>query len=289
MKRIIGATAFSIERALSGPEGAKEVIAEAKANGIDHLQWLVAPDMSDEYFKAIATESGNAGMGVSALCATFHPVCPCGNEQDALAAMTIIAHKAAILFGGKPGVVAGPAFFRGLGNAGGGLQDAGDRQKQIDFLGKIGQVYRTLGIVGAGEVLNRFESPGPNTVKDAITILGDAKVLNVIGLHVDTFHSTMSEASVADAWGSVVGAVRAIHVSAFGRQGIVGRDSAMTSGIKHALETYSTLRDLPLVIEAFGSDTPAGFYSPLAVREVSAKTSMQLFAEGAAWLRRFFD
>lgn len=156
----------------------------------------------------------------------------------------------ASLLGAK--IVAGP-LYEGLGR----LTGRGPTEEEIEW---CVQCYRqiipyaeNLGIVLAGEPINRFETYFVNTIEQARKIV---KRINSpsFGIHVDTCHGNMEELNLPQAVRDAGNAVKHVHISENTR-GIPGTGCAVPQ------EFFQALQDIDydgwLTIEAFDTSVPA--------------------------------
>ncbi|MCB2079539.1 MAG: sugar phosphate isomerase/epimerase [Novosphingobium sp.] len=145
---------------------------------------------------------------------------------------------------------------------------------------------RDAGIIGALELLNRFECYLLNTCEQGIAYaqrLGEAG----IGIHYDTFHANIEEkdpvAAVTELHAS--GHLKHVHISENDR-GTPGRGQARIRETIHALKALGY--DDWLTIESFGRAVPELAAATRVWRDFFASPE-EVYTEGFAYIRECWD
>lgn len=256
------------------------LLTQIKQWGFDGAEFPL-DDMEPEDVTLFSSELHKVGLeatGIIAMpAAKANPISPDPALRDAAVSyMKACIDKASIL-GAR--VIGGP-LFQGLGSFTGSGPTEQEIEWCVDTWQKIIPYAREHGVTLAGEPINRFETHFVNTVGQGLEI---AKRLDspYFGLHVDTCHGNMEEASMPKAWREAGSYIKHVHISENTR-GIPGSGSAVTQ------ELFTVLNEINyngwLTIEAFDTSVPA-LAARLHIWRDFAPSKEEIAKKGAAFIK----
>lgn len=273
-----GFSAFSIEGAQE-PGKAESLVDWGVKMGLRHPQFAIGL-MTDSTAQAVFQRCDDSGALASSLVFLGPEHCPTIDPKGAIEALKPQLARALLMAPMKCRVV-GP-LFRALGDPKRGLAATDDRAKQIDFLTQLVALVNQYPTMEFGlEIINRFESRGPNEQEEAFDLLAAVPGGERLLYLPDNCHTVMGEANPEKAWIELAAKSAMFHLSPFGRQQLSKGEAICKFMVQVAFASGK-----PVVMELFGNNTPEGFFDLLCVHQKGDVDCQTLFMQGLRYIKQ---
>lgn len=280
----IGVTTYSRDLPESDEKRWSHYLDALRKSGASHVQFL--PPTTEKTAKMWGEMASDKGLDASIHWVSFFPLCPTVHVEKCLQAAKKAIDFSQIVCGKEGKLVTSPCFLRGLGDPNRGLPSPSDKKKQIAFLAELGEFTRKLPFTKlAVEPLNRFESRGPNTIRETVEMIRAAEAEDVLGILADTCHQGFEERPIGVTWKRYASHIFFLHASSLKRT-FLKEDADLTTEAFSMASKHPHLQHLPLIVEAFCKETNPDFFSYLGLHQPPQLTAVKLFQENAKWLKQ---